>query len=223
MESTLVEIIKLYESFVEGIESDHTKNNMLNFVAFLNNQIEKKPSKIKKDDSYKGWRAFDRQILMEMVTAYLGKMGRYADNYSRKAMPSTQLNSIDEFTYLIPLLEFESLSKSELINKNGHAISTGTEIIKRLIKKNYLVQFPDEKDKRSMKVKLSEIGKGALFSSMNVTKNIAKLATGILSNQELIQTLAVLKKLDVFHDDIHRNSKHQSLEELLMSEEIQEG
>jgi len=221
MESTLVNIIKLYQDFELDIKSDQSRNNVLNFVAFLNNKIDtplKKESG--KDYNYTGWQDFDRQVLMEMVTAYLGKMGRYADNYSRKAMPTTPLASIEEFTYTIPLLQDEDLCKSELIYKNGHAISTGTEIIKRLIKKKILIQFPDDKDKRSMRIKLSEYGRGALFSSMTVTKGIAKVATGILSTQELIQMLSSLKKLDQFHDGIHRNSKHLDLEELLESPEL---
>ncbi len=219
MESTLVDIIKLYQEFEKDINSDPSKNNTLNFLAFLNNKADQPPSK-KEGEDYTGWQDFDRQVLMEMVTAYLGKMGRYADNYSRKVMPTTQLASIEEFTYLIPLLKEESLSKSELIYKNGHAISTGTEIIKRLIKKEVLIQFKDDVDKRSMRIKLSDYGKGALFASMNVTKGIAKIATGILTTKELIQMLASLKKLDQFHDDVHRTEKQSTLEELLARPEL---
>lgn len=221
MESTLVEIIKLYQKFEAETHSSRSNNNLLNFIAFLNNRVDYSDSDKSNDKNhYKGWNDLNRQVLMEMVTAYLGKMGRYADNYSRKAMPTTQLSSIEEFTYTIPLLQETSLSKSELIYKNGHAISTGTEIIKRLIKKKILVQFPDDKDKRSMRIKLSEYGKGALFSSMTVTKGIAQVATGILSTPELIQMLSSLKKLNQFHDDIHRHSKHLSLDELLALPEL---
>lgn len=217
MESTLVEIIKLYESFESDNKSDSSKNNILNFIAFLNNKVDFKTEKKKK---YEGWKSYDRQTLMGMVIAHLGKMGRYADNYSRKAMSKTPLGSIEEFTYTIPLLQNESLTKSELINKNGHAITTGTEIIKRLLKKNILTQFPDDKDKRSMRVKLTEPGKAALFASMSTTKDIATIATGILSNEELMQLLSTLIKLDVFHDNIHRNSKNVDLNELINLPEI---
>jgi DNA-binding MarR family transcriptional regulator len=220
MESTLVEIIKLYELFESENKSDVSKNNVLNFIAFLKNKVEVNSQNSEK---YEGWRSYDRQTLMGMVIAYIGKMGRYADNYSRKAMSKTPLGSIEEFTYTIPLLQDESLTKSELIHKNGHAITTGTEIIKRLLKKKILTQFPDEKDKRSMRVKLTDSGKTALFASMPVTKNIATLATGILSNEELMQLLSTLKKLDVFHDNIHRNSKNIEVDELINLPEIKKS
>ena len=213
MDSVLVQLIKQYEAYKVQPSTGLEDDSFADFVFYLNGQIGKNQVNAS-DFGIDSWKNFNRQTLAEMGVSYLGKMNRYVENYCRKAMPKTQVPSIDEFTYLILLLQYESLTKTELIHHNGHPITTGTEIIKRLLKKGFISQFDNTEDKRSVRVQLTEAGKVAIFSTATATKGISSLATGILSDQELISLVNTLKKLDEFHDRVFREGKQLEVEEL---------
>ncbi len=214
MDSTLVQIIKEYENYCDVSKDDLQGNSIAGFLLYMNHRI----GLLKENEANFGlesWKNFNRQTLTEMASALIGKMGRYVDNYARKAMPKTDLSSIEEFTYLIVLLQENSMTKTELITHNAHQITTGTEIIKRLISKGFLEQTSDLNDKRSMRVSITETGRKAIYSTYQTTKMLSKLATGILTDNELLFMVNTLRKLDDFHSKIHSDSKSLDLEELL--------
>ncbi len=214
MESTLVQLIKQYEAYQLSIKDDLQQDSLTGFLVFMNSRLGLAGNN-GIDFGVASWENFNRQTLMEMAGALIGKMGRYVDNYSRKSMPGTPVPSIEEFTYLIVLLQEESMIKSELINHNAHQITTGTEIIKRLLKKGYLQQTNDERDKRSVRVSITDQGRAAIYATATVTKSLAAIATGILSDEELLSLVGTLRKLDDFHKQIFHESKHLELEDLV--------
>jgi DNA-binding MarR family transcriptional regulator len=214
MESTLVQLIKQYEEYQQSIRNDLQGDSLTGFLLFMNKRLGKTGDN-GVDFGISSWENFNRQTLTEMASAFIGKMGRYVDNYARKAMPKTQVASIEEFTYLIVMLQEQSMTKSELISHNAHQITTGTEIIKRLIGKGYLEQRDDLKDKRSVRVSITDKGRVAVYSTATTTKSLSTIATGILSDEELLFLVNTLRKLDDFHKEIFQESKHLELDELV--------
>ena len=214
MESTLVQIIKQYEEYKHSLKDDLYADSLTGFLLFMNKRLGKTGDN-GVDFGVSSWENFNRKTLTEMASAFIGKMGRYVDNYARKAMPKTQVASIEEFTYLIVMLKEQSMTKSELINHNAHQITTGTEIIKRLITKGYLEQTNDPNDKRSVRVSITDSGRAAVYSTASTTKALSTIATGILSDEELLFLVNTLRKLDDFHKEIFQESKHVELEELV--------
>ncbi|WP_430406249.1 MarR family winged helix-turn-helix transcriptional regulator [Fluviicola sp.] len=214
MESTLVQLIKQYEEYKQSIANDLQGDSLTGFLLFMNKRLGKTGDN-GIDFGISSWENFNRQTLTEMASAFIGKMGRYVDNYARKAMPKTQVASIEEFTYLIVMLQEQSMTKSELINHNAHQITTGTEIIKRLIGKGYLEQTDDLRDKRSVRVSITDKGRIAVYSTASTTKSLSTIATGILSDEELLFLVNTLRKLDDFHKEIFQESKHLELDELV--------
>lgn len=214
MESTLVQIIKQYEEYKSSIASDLQQDSLTGFLLFMNKRLGQTGDN-GVDFGIASWDNFNRQTLTEMAGALIGKMGRYVDHYAKKSMPKTQLASLEEFTYLIVMLQEQSMTKSELINHNAHQITTGTEIIKRLISKGYLEQTNDLKDKRSVRVSITDTGRVAIYSTASTTKLLAAIATGILSDKELMFLVSTLRKLDDFHKEIFQEAKQSELEELV--------
>ncbi len=72
---------------------------------------------------------------------------------------------MDEYTYLISLLNCESLSKTELNNMNAMEKTSGNEVINRLLRKELIDQRRDEADRRSMRVLLPERDEMSLLLS----------------------------------------------------------
>lgn len=215
MESTLVQLIKHFEDYKVQLEGKADHESMTGFLLYLNTLMGQQPPVPSREAGFEGWQHFNRQTLAEMAVSYIGKMGRYVENYSRKELPQTQVPSIEEFTYLIVLLQFDGITKTELIQHNAHPITTGTEIIKRLIRKGFITQQDNPDDKRSVRVYLSDAGRMAIFSTTEATKAISTLATGILSDEELIFLSTTLKRLDIFHDKIQREARQMELVEII--------
>lgn len=214
MESTLVQLIKQYEEYKQSIGKDLQKDSLTGFLLYMNKRLGQTGNN-GIDFGVSSWDNFNRQTLTEMASAFIGKMGRYVDHYAKKSMPKTQVASIEEFTYLIVMLQEQSMTKSELINHNAHQITTGTEIIKRLIAKGYLEQTNDLKDKRSVRVSITDMGRIAVYSTASTTKSLSRIATGILSDEELLFLVNTLRKLDDFHKEIFQEAKQLELEELV--------
>jgi len=142
---------------------------------------------------------------------------RYAKLYAKKVLQNSSISTLDDFSYLILLLTHESLSKTELIQKNVHEKTTGMEIIKRLIKLNLIYQFDDTNDKRSQRVAITEQGRFAIFSILNKLEDVSTIMTGNLSELEKNNLGAILKKLDHFHFDIFMNDRNKTLPEIIKS------
>ena len=140
---------------------------------------------------------------------------RYAKLYAKKVLQDSSISTLDDFSYLILLLTHESLSKTELIQKNVHEKTTGMEIIKRLIKQNLVYQFDDEVDKRSQRVAITEDGKVAIFSILHKLEDVSTIMTGNLTELEKNSLNAILKKLDHFHFDIFMNERNKPLPEII--------
>jgi DNA-binding MarR family transcriptional regulator len=80
-------------------------------------------------------------------------------------LPKTAFKTIDEFGFLATLIRAGNLMKHELINEHMLEMSSGSEIIKRLVRNGLVYEYPDENDKRAKRVALTEKG-GRKYSSL---------------------------------------------------------
>ncbi len=142
---------------------------------------------------------------------------RYAKLYTKKALHGSEIESPDEFSFLIILLTHDSLSKTELINKNVHEKTTGMEIIKRLLRMGLITQFDDDIDKRSQRIAITDHGRRTIFSVLDKMEVVSKLVSGNLSELEKHTLKQLLEKLDHFHHDIFINDRQTDLAEIIAS------
>ncbi|RZJ87220.1 MAG: MarR family transcriptional regulator, partial [Chryseobacterium sp.] len=126
-------------------------------------------------------------------------LNRHVRNYTKKVFDDTPLQTLEEFSYLTMLYNVSSLTKSELINLNFQEKTSGTEVIKRLLAYGLAVQFDDQLDKRSQRVKITDSGKELIDSIAKDISSVSESLVSILPNKERERLLAVLQKLDVYH------------------------
>jgi MarR family transcriptional regulator, lower aerobic nicotinate degradation pathway regulator len=209
------ELMKQMILLIEQFEQETNKpgaQNLLNFSAWLNHTLLSK----KIGDSSR-----DVQMMTahETVDSVLGKMiaflYRYSRGYSKKILEHSPLVTADDFTYLAILNGRGSLTKTELIDMNIHEKTTGTEIIKRLLKNGLVEQKEDETDKRSKRLLLTHKGRSALYASFPGMGKVATLVAGNLSEGEKMQLLYLLNKLHLFHNPIYKENRDMSVEEII--------
>ncbi|NCP85382.1 MAG: MarR family transcriptional regulator [Bacteroidetes bacterium] len=150
------------------------------------------------------------------LVVLLTLMFKYAKQYIKKGLQKSELQTADDFSYLIVLLTYTSLTKMELIQKNVMEKTSGMEVIKRLQRYGMLEQFDDEIDKRSKRVKITEKGKIEIFRLLPEMSKISSIVSGNLSDSEKLTLSYLLKKLDQFHNEIYLNEKGLSIDELFI-------
>jgi DNA-binding MarR family transcriptional regulator len=141
-------------------------------------------------------------------------MNHYAKWYIKKVLGESNLQTSDEFSFLITLMTYDSLTKSELITKQVMEKTSGTEVIRRLIKRGLIVESADENDKRSIRVSITNSGREEIFKILPLMSKVSEIVVGNLSNEEINTLSYLLKKLDYFHNDIYLKKRDQSLSDI---------
>lgn len=142
-------------------------------------------------------------------------LGRYSKHLIKKSLEKHPDLVNEDFTYLFRLMDYPSLTKMQLIEKNAHEKQTGIEIIKRLVRNGLLVESPDENDKRSTRISVTEKGKKVFAESMKDITMVSKIMCGKLDHEEKEQLLNSLKKLNTFHHTVYTNLRNEETKKIL--------
>jgi DNA-binding MarR family transcriptional regulator len=142
-------------------------------------------------------------------------MNHYAKWYIKKVLRESHLQTPDEFSFLITLMTYDSLSKSELITKQVMEKTSGTEVIRRLIKRGLIFESSDENDKRSIRVSITRSGREEILKLLPQMSKVTNIVVGNLSPEEINTLSYILKKLDYFHNDIYIKKRGLPLSDIL--------
>jgi len=209
----LIDYLSLYEQETEKFGSEV---NFTDFLGYLNSHHVPQNIKISElrvdveDKALKEQDGPDTDISILIVLLF-----RYAKGYIKKALKDSSINTADEFSFLITLMTHESLSKSELIQKQVMEKTSGTEIINRLLKMELVEQFSDAIDKRSVRVKIAHKGRMELIKVLPAMGAVSQLVVGNLNEAEKGMLAYMLRKLEHFHNDIFINKKELAFNQLL--------
>jgi DNA-binding MarR family transcriptional regulator len=151
------------------------------------------------------------------ISSLFGLMGRYAKIYIKKAIENSGLQTVDEFSYLasLDLSGKTGINKTDLIIRNIHEKTTGTEILKRLLKEELLRQEDSQEDKRSKLLFITNKGRETFFGVLGNMHKAGLLINGNLTSKEKETLLSLLIKLRNFHHPIFLGERENSLETLL--------
>ena len=209
----LIEYLSRYELESENLGGNL---NMTDFLGFMNSRYSSQNVKAVELRGNVNTQDFDDEHGPETdISILIVLMFRYAKGYIKKALKDSPIKTADEFSFLITLMTYESLSKSELIQKQVMEKTSGTEIINRLLKLGLIDQFNDEADKRSIRVRITHVGRMELIKILPHMQTVSQIVTGNLSETEKTMLAYMLRKLEHYHNDIFLNKKDTELEELI--------
>lgn len=183
-----------FETSVEGFK---------NWISTNNNTIVNEPN----------WEGKENGRSAEsVINTLIVHMNRYAKSYSKSAIVGSDFSTQEDFIYLINLKAFGEMSKMDLIKKNVHEKPVGMQIINRLINQGWIEQRNSKTDKRSKVISISETGLQALGNQMDKIRQATSIVTGNLSQNEKMELIRLLNKLDDFHQPIYdRNIDTENL------------
>nr|WP_232789322.1 MarR family winged helix-turn-helix transcriptional regulator [Sphingobacterium sp. UDSM-2020] len=108
--------------------------------------------------------------------------------------------------------DFGEMIKMDLIKRNVHDKPAGMQIINRLITKGWVDQTNSDVDKRSKFLKINDKGLTVLERQMEKIRQASEMVTGNLTDNEKMELIRLLNKLNEFHMPIYdRNIESEYL------------
>jgi len=210
----LIELIRHLDAYESG-QTGNQSLSLTDFTAYLNalggGDLEPM-RRIEGDQESVSQK--QKRTAPSNISILLSLMYRYVRIYIKKALKESPIQTADEFSFLITLMTYESMTKTELITNQVMEKTSGTEIIKRLLKQGLIREFADPDDRRSVRVAITAKGRKELTATLPGMNAVAKIVIGNLSQPEIRTLYYILKKLDFYHNDIFQNKRGRSLEEL---------
>ncbi len=209
----LIDYLSIYE---QENQASGSELNLTDFLGFLNSHhIHQNVKVAELRGNTPSIELADQESPHTDISILVVMMFRYAKGYIKKALKDSKINTVDEFSFLITLMTYDSLSKTELILKQVMEKTSGTEIINRLVKLGLLEQFNDEIDKRSVRLKITVSGRLEIIKILPQMNTVSQIVTGNLNETEKGMIAYMLRKLEHYHNDIFLNKKEFELTELL--------
>lgn len=203
---------------LEEYETNHDKISMDGFLIYLNNKKD-----LGKQESKKTTQLRDHTLqemsnqsfgIENQITYLIAIMWKYAKHYAKDGFKNLPINSLDDFGFLAALSR-GSVNKTTLIHTNIVEIPSGMDIIKRLTKQGFIISTKDPNDKRAKLLSITPEGRQVVGMTIVKLQRIAKIVAGDLTDNEQIELLNVLEKLNHFHSKIHQNHWKSDLEEVI--------
>jgi DNA-binding MarR family transcriptional regulator len=151
----------------------------------------------------------------EKMATLINRLSRFLRMYAKKALAGLAVSSLDEYLFLLTTARIENPSKTELIQNALLEVTTGSDIIKRMINADLFEEFPDQQDKRLKRVCLTSKGKEVLQEATLRMNQVVSLTNANTSESHQQQLLAMLAYLDHFHTQIYQQENETQLETLL--------
>lgn len=205
----IIDILSELETFQKLQPGSQT--SLEDFRVYLNEKAYEKETPRNLSGKYE----LEVNDLENEIAKQVIMLGRYSKHLIKKSLENHPDLVNEDFTYLFRLMDYQSLTKMQLIEKNAHEKQSGIEIIKRLVRNGLLVESPDENDKRSTRISVTAKGKKVFNESMTDITMVSKIMCGKLNGEEKESLLISLKKLNTFHHTIYTNRRHETPQDLL--------
>lgn len=200
-----LELITEWETFLKELP----EGSLEDFAHFLLRPAEKANS-VDIDPSLKEYfdkntEQYNYQDHNSEASFLIWRLNKFLKNYTKSVFDTLQLNNQDEFAVLAHVDYLKECTKKTAVQDNLIDMSTGIDMIKRLINRGLLIDRPNPSDKRERLVRLSDKGRELLYKTYEGFNHVQNILVS-MSVEEKSQFVSTLKKLDVYH------TRHQSKE-----------
>lgn len=131
-----------------------------------------------------------------LLLRLIGRIAKLNMVYAQAALAGTGLIQIEEFGLLVVIKQEKNPRKTDIIHTNIQELSSGTDMLARLLKRGLIVEYTDEEDKRSKRVKLTEKGENAFMACIQNVGRMAKMMLNDMPEDDKRLCIQLLKSVD---------------------------
>lgn len=213
----ILQLLNYWQEYTHQHDDD-----IFSFANWLSVQQDKRDEKVK--DTQETGSPSKQYIhheysLDDQLTLLWARLIRYTHLWSRKALQNSHINTVEEYGLLKSVELLKKAKKSDLIKFSLLESTTCFEMIKRLEKAGYLAETVDPQDKRSRLVSLTTQGKKTIGDADLHMKKLSKLLMGDLKVEQKSDLLLLLRKLNIFHENLYQTDRNATLDDMLKQSE----
>ena len=192
------ELISWLDIFAE--ENSTNDLDMKSFIIWLNSKLFA--------DEHEDHSKHDKDVLDMELTFLLALQHRHYKTYVKAALGESELSSPEGFSFLYHLSLVDSYRKMELIKMHLIEPPSGIEVLKRLLKKQFIEEFDDPDDKRATRIRITKTGEKEIHRVLPKMQNVFSSMTANMSLNEKLHVVSFLKQMNDYHIKKTGSLKH---------------
>lgn len=195
MRNKVVELVNLWAKYEEEQPGLDIRDFCIRYLA---------EQPLETDES--NW-AKEKMPINGILAMLVGKLNRYAGYYYKMAFQDQELTNVEDVIYLGRIEPMGNPKKSELIFSMLSEFPSGIEVIKRLTQAGMVEEYPDELDRRSKRLRLTERGREFLHRAYPLLDRVGALAFDRLTLAEKTTLIHLMGRLDTFHGEHYKKAR----------------
>jgi len=149
-------------------------------------------------------------LLLKMI----GRIHKLNMSYANNALENTGIKQVEEFGILLTVQQEQNPKKSEVIYANLFELSSGTDMLNRLIRRGLIKEHDDKDDKRSKRIELTSAGAKAIELCTARMRKVAGMMTIDLSEDDKQLCIQLLKNIEVKYSALWQQHKDKPFDEV---------
>jgi DNA-binding MarR family transcriptional regulator len=144
----------------------------------------------------------------------IGRISRMHATYCDLALKGTGLNQIEEFGMLLTVEQRKDPRKTEVIYDNLQELSSGTDIINRLIKRGLVTEHSDKDDKRAKRLHLTATGAKTIVKCKARIIPLVRMMATDMSDDDQKLCIQLLKGIEIKFSERWQTDKAKTFDEV---------
>jgi len=148
------------------------------------------------------------------LSKLLGRIGGVINIYARLAIQKTELKRMEEFLFLNVIKWNKEMRKTDAINYNMLELSTGIDILNRMVEDQLITERVDDNDKRSKLLKVTNKGEQMLFQCYRQLSKMSDVLFNDLPEDDKKLCIQLLKGIEIKHSKQVIEYKNKDLDKV---------
>ena len=183
------ELIQWFETFTE--ENPDSEIDLNSFIIWLNSKLFA--------DEHANQSNHNHDVLNMELSFLLALQNRHYKAYAKEALGESELSSPEGFSFLYHLSLVDSYRKMELIKMHHLEPPSGIEVLKRLLKREFIEEFDDPDDGRAKRIRITETGKQKIQIILPKMQHVFSSMTADMSLSEKLHVVSFLRQMNDYH------------------------
>ncbi len=190
---TSLEIIKQLIQWFEIFDKENPESEieLTSFIIWLNSKLFV--------DEHTDQSTHDHDVLDMELSFLLALQHRHYKAYAKAALGESELSSPEGFSFLYHLSLVNSYRKMELIKMHHLEPPSGIEVLKRLLKREFIEEFDDPDDGRAQRIRITETGKQKIQIILPKMQQVFSSMTADMSLSEKLHVVSFLRQMNDYH------------------------
>jgi DNA-binding MarR family transcriptional regulator len=149
-----------------------------------------------------------------LLLKIIGRISKLNMAFANMALKGTDLNQIEEFGMLGTIKQEKNPKKTEVIYANLFELSSGTDMLARMIKRGLIREYDDKDDKRSKRVELTATGEKVIAAcKKRILKNSAMMMHDLTDDDKEL-CIQLLKNVEIKFSALWQKHKGKDFEKV---------